>query len=252
MQIRSLRSLGKQLPIDLQCLGMLTQCHEHVRMRGAVTAVARVARDQLSGFLECPGVPMTLQEHAHIVVACGLIGRGVREHALEQEVRIIEHLELHTDLCKEPHGLHIGGMGLQEFANDALSLVDLSVGKQARRRHDGGWQRRKLRHVARRGAGVLGSTRRAKQHFQRLPTRGQGGIHVHGAQKRIERGARLCSGEMTVATLLVQPAVGGVHRLQSRERCQRVIDITQIALTHGDEIEDVPILWDLGAERLGA
>ncbi len=62
---------------------------------------------------------------------------------------------------------------------------------------------------------------------------------------------------MAMAAFLEQAAIGGMHGLQLRKRCQRRVRLLQIALAYRDHVEHIAVFGHLaqqgfaGGQRLG-
>ena len=119
-------------------------------------AVVRVGLQQLLHLLAGSNVLMPLQQHDRVLVAGGIMIRRQRERALEQDLGVVQHIELHADLGQQPHAFDMIAVGEQVLADHPFGIVDLAVGEHAECGGDLDRQARELRHLAGRVLGIRG------------------------------------------------------------------------------------------------
>ena len=66
-----------------------------------------------------------LQQNLRVVIARRPIVRSLLEHTLEQQLRVIEHVELHADLGEEPHPFDMIAV-LEQIAAHQVSAASIS------------------------------------------------------------------------------------------------------------------------------
>src|SRR5256885_10374797 len=98
VQLRIVRRFSEQLPINAQRLLVIAESDGRRRIHGTKGAIAGIDREEFARLLERGQVLVALAEHDGVVVAGDMAARVEEERALEQKFRIIEHLELHTNL----------------------------------------------------------------------------------------------------------------------------------------------------------
>ena len=164
---------------------------------------------------------------------------------LEQQFRIVVHLELHADLCQQPHTLDVVAVSQQEPADELFGGNDVAVGKQARGgRHLRG-QAFQLGDVLGGEFGVAGAPGHVEQDLQGVPACRERRVDVHRLQERLDGGLGILPRDEAVAALLEQPAIPGCNcsRRASVDRASGMR--LQIPLADGDDVQDVAILGDL-------
>ncbi len=112
----------------------------HRRVGGAIHPVVRVERKQLLHFLAGANVLVAFQENDGVFVAGLAMLRGQLQHASEQDLGIVRHVEVQADLGEEAHALDVVPMGEQVLAYRLLGVENLPVGVHVEGRDDRGRQ----------------------------------------------------------------------------------------------------------------
>src|SRR5439155_7542815 len=76
-------------------------------------------------------------------------------------------------------------------------------------------------------------------------------IEPHGLAVSFDGPGAVARGPITVPALLEESAEVRVQLLEAPESPERVVNAAEVALAHGDEIEDVPVLGDLLEQAAG-
>ena len=174
-----------------------------------------------------------------------MIVRVEGEHALEEKFRIVQHVELHADLRQEPHRLEMIAVLQKKLAQDPLGTVDIALGEHPGSREHGRGQPPELQCLLGRCGRLVCLSARPAERSECLPGSEERGIERDRAAVSLDRVSALPQGAIAVAALLEKTAKVGVQLLEAPERCKRLVDAAEVALAHGDEIEDVPVLGNL-------
>ena len=139
----------------------------------------------------------------------------------------------------------------EKLAQDPLGAVDIALGEHPGSREHGCGQSLELQCLLGRcGRRVCLSARPAK-HSEGLPGGEERGIERDRAAVSLDRVSALPRGAIAVAALLEKTAEVGVELLEAPKSPERVVNAAEVALAHGDEIEDVPVLGDLLEQAAG-
>ena len=139
---------------------------------------------------------------------------------------------------------------LQKAADDLLGQEDVAVREQARRGHDRRRQARELRHMSRGHLRLGGSPRRPEQNLQGIPTCRQRRVDVHRGQEGLDGGIGIVYRDIAMAALLIKAAEARMQALQAREGIERLGDLAEIALAHGNEVQGITILRCRGQQPI--
>src|SRR2546423_1536034 len=86
---------------------------------------------------------------------------------------------------------------------------------------------------------------------ERLPRRQQRRIQRHRTPVGFDGRNGPARRAVAVPALLKQAAEAGVELLEALERSERIRDAAEVALAHGDEIQDIPVLGNLLEQAAG-
>ena len=206
VQVRGARRIHQELAVERDRLFVLAEADAGGRVERAVLAILRLELQQLLELRARLAVLVALDQHQRIVVARGAVVGRQREHGLEQQLRIVQHVARDADLRQQAHGLDVIAMLQQIGADDVLGGRQFAVGKQARGQYDLGRQALERRHMLRGRGGVVRIARHAIQPLEHAPARGQRRIDVHAAQEGIDRPRRVPQGDVAMTALLVEAA----------------------------------------------
>src|SRR5207237_8730143 len=92
---------------------------------------------------------------------------------------------------------------------------------------------------------------RPAERGERLPGGEERGIEPHGLGVSFDGPGAVARGPITVPALLEESAEVRVQLLEAPESPERAVNAAEVALAHGDEIEDVPVLGDLPEQAAG-
>ena len=235
----------EQFPEHAKRLVVTAKANERIRLQDPERAVGGLDAQQPRGLLERLQVLVPLGQDQRVVVAGRVIVRRKHKDAFEQEFRVVEHVELHPDLRQEAHRLDVVAVFLQEAADHLLREQDVPLREQARGRDH---RRRQAAHVVEHGLRRVGFRDPAGlpvQFGQRLPARRQRGIQRHCAPVGVGRAGLVAPASQAMPALLMEAAVTWMVRLESHERCQRVVEVVQVARCDRMDVEHVPVLGNL-------
>ncbi len=210
-------------------------------MDGAVIPVSRVRPDELPCLLQRLDVLVALQENLNVFVSRQVVIVCQYQHVLQQDFSVIENIELHADLRQEPHRLDVVAVRLQKTANDLFRQKNVAICEQSRRGHHRRRQACEFRHVSRGHLRLGVSPGRSEQDLQGIPTRGKRRVDVHGGEKRLDGATGIVCCNEAVAPLLKQATEARMKLLEARQCIERLRDLAETALAHGDEIQHVTI-----------
>ena len=142
---------------------MAAEATAGVAVEGPVRRVARLELQELVCLLDRLQVLVTLHEHRRVLVACCAVIWREHQHALEQELGIVEYLELDANLGQQAHRFDVVAVCLQEPAHELLRSVQLALQEQVGRVYDLGRKFRERRHVRRCVVGVDAPSTRSVQ-----------------------------------------------------------------------------------------
>jgi hypothetical protein len=106
---------------------VLAHADAHGRVRDSVGPIARLDAQQPLDLLERLHVLVPGEEREHVVVAHRVVIGLEQQCALEQQLRIVIHVQLHADLCQQSHALHVIAVPQQELADELLGGDDVAV-----------------------------------------------------------------------------------------------------------------------------
>src|SRR6266704_3554723 len=139
----------------------------------------------------------------------------------------------------------------EKLAQDPLGTVDIALAEHPRSREHGSGQPPELRRLLRRSRGLLPLSGGVTECRQSLPGGEERGIERHRATVGLDRPGAVARGAIAVPALLKEAAKVGVQLLEAPESPERAVNAAEVALAHGDEIEDVPVLGDLLEQAAG-
>jgi hypothetical protein len=184
---------------------------------------------------------VSLEQYACIVVACRAIIRGDLQHGFEQYFRIVEHLARQADTGEQAHRFNIVASLEQIVTDDLFGRLKFAIREMTGRAHDIGRQPLQRGDVRGGGRGVGGIARHSVEAFEQVPARRQRRVDIDRMQQRFNRARRIAQHHVTVTALLVHKAVERALLFHSRQRLQRGVDLSQVTLTAGGEIQ--PSAW---------
>jgi hypothetical protein len=222
VQVWGLRRLFGEVAIDLDCRLVIAEANESACPSDLEGAIRGIQPDQPFGLLEGPRILVPLIEHDRVFIACGVIVGRQHEHALEEELGVVEHLELHADPGQQAHPLDVIAVRHEKAADEGFGAEDVALGEQTRSIQHGRRKPGERLRLGRSGALGLPLARRAVERRERLPTREERGVQVHRSLVCRNRRVRLADIAVTVAALLKQAAVLGVERLKALESAERI------------------------------
>ena len=101
------------------------------------------------------------------------------------------------------------------------------------------------------GGGIFGGARHPVQAFEHAPAGGERRVDIHSPQEGVDRLHGVLSNHVAMAAFLIQTTEIGVMPFEALEGRQRLRDFSQVALAHGDQIQDIAVFRHLHGQRLG-
>ena len=127
MQLGIFGCLENQFPEHAQRFVVVSQTYAGSRIDRAERPVLRLDLQQSARLLQRALMFMAPGQHAGVVITGDVIIGSEHQRALEQEFRIVQHIEPDADLSQQAHGLDMIRMRLQEAAQQPLRCMDVSL-----------------------------------------------------------------------------------------------------------------------------
>ena len=250
-QIRAFGLFVGEFSKDPQRLLMVAEPDVGVRTGRAKRAIRRVDLEKPLRLLERSSVLVAQRQHQDVVVAGRVVVGGKHQNALEQKLRVVEHVELHADLREQPHGLNVIAVRLQKRPHDALRSVEIALGHEIGRGNDRGRQFRDLGRLLRGVLGLRAVSGRPMEFGESLPTRGQRAMQGDGLAVSLDGRGGFTYSPVAMAAFLEQAPILGMKPLEACQRPECIGYTAEAALTDREHVEHVPVLRHFAVQRLG-
>lgn len=228
---------------------MFAQTDRDGRGNPAVLRVEPVQLQQSFDLLARLRIFVPQHQDLGVIEARGVIVRGQGQHAVQQDLGIVENIAGHSDPGQQPHSIGMVAVLDKECPDDGFRAIEIAIGEQRCRSDDLRRQVLERGDVIGRGGGIRHVARDAVDPFEHPPTEGQRRIEGDGRQQRLNRAARILLRHITQAALLVQKAEARIMLFQALERRQRVFDPAKMSETDRYDQKEIAIVRRIPQQR---